>query len=82
MRTYLILKEKAEQWNQDSEIQSLLAEINADLDGSTSDLLGEYSPRIARALKDKAFDRHALGVRGLPYERLDQLTVELLMGIR
>ena len=33
MRTYLILKEKAEQFNADAEIQALLAEINAD-DGS------------------------------------------------
>ncbi len=33
MRTYLILKEMAEQWNADPEIQALLAEINAD-DGS------------------------------------------------
>jgi hypothetical protein len=24
----------------------------------------------------------ALGARGLPYERLDQLTVELLLGVR
>jgi xylose isomerase len=33
MRTYLILKEKAAQWNADPEIRALLAEINAD-DGS------------------------------------------------
>src|SRR5918998_1382041 len=29
MRTYLILREKARQWNEDSEIQALLAEIHA-----------------------------------------------------
>ncbi len=33
MRTYLILKEKAAQFNADPEIQALLAQINAD-DGS------------------------------------------------
>ncbi len=81
MRTYLILKEKAEQWNADSEIQALLAEINAD-DGSTDAFKGTYSPEKAAALKAASFDRVALGARGLAYERLDQLTVELLLGAR
>ena len=81
MRTYLILKEKAEQWNQDQEIQALLAEINADLEGATA-LLGSYSPEKVKAIKEKTFDREALGARGMGYERLDQLTVELLMGVR
>ncbi len=81
MRTYLILKEKAEQWNQDQEIQALLAEINADLEGATA-LLGSYSPEKVKAIKEKTFDREALGGRGMGYERLDQLTVELLMGVR
>lgn len=80
MRTYLILKEKAEQFNQDSEIQALLAEINAD-QGGASALLGEYSAQRAADLKAAVFDRAALGARGLPYERLDQLTVELLLGV-
>ena len=44
MRTYLILKEKAAQWNADTEIQALLAEINAD-DGSLSQYFGKYSAR-------------------------------------
>jgi xylose isomerase len=81
MRTYLILKEKAVQWNQDKEIQDLVAEINADPEGATA-LLGAYSPERAKALKEKEFDRQALGARGLSYERLDQLTVEILLGVR
>ncbi len=81
MRTYLILKDKAAQWNADPEIQALLAEINAD-DGSTDAFKGVYSPEKAVALKAAAFDRAALGQRGLAYERLDQLTVEVLMGVR
>src|SRR5512138_2797495 len=39
MRTYLILKDKAAQWNADPEIQSVVAEINAD-DGSLSQYAG------------------------------------------
>jgi xylose isomerase len=81
MRTYLILKEKATRWNADAEIQALLTEINAD-DGSTDAFKGAYSPEKAVALKASVFDRIALGARGLAYERLDQLTVELLLGIR
>lgn len=81
MRTYLILKEKAGQWNADSEIQSLLTEINAD-DGAMHPYFGEYSSDKANALRAQDFDRVALGARGLRYERLDQLTVELLMGVR
>ena len=81
IRTYLILKDKAAQWNADSEIQALVAEINAD-DGSTDSFKGAFSRAKAEALKAASFDRRALGARGLAYERLDQLTVEVLLGVR
>jgi xylose isomerase len=81
MRSYLILKEKAARWNADPEIQALLAEIHAD-DGSTDAYKGGYTAEKAGQLKSVAFDRAALGARALPYERLDQLTIELLLGIR
>jgi xylose isomerase len=81
MRSYLILKEKAEQFNQDSEIQSLLAEIKAD-DGSMDAFKGAYSAEKASALNAHIFDRKMLAERGMTYERLDQLTVELLYGVR
>ena len=81
MRTYLILKEKAAQWNADAEIQGLLAEINAD-DGSTDSFKGQYTAEKAVALKAASFDRIALGKKGIPYEKLDQLTVEILLGVR
>lgn len=81
MRTYLILKEKAARWNADPEIQALLAEINAD-DGTMAPYLGPYTPQKASSLKAYPFDRQALGRRGWKYERLDQLTVEILLGIR
>lgn len=81
MRTYLILKEKAQQFNEDDEIQALLAEIKAD-DGSMNDYLGVYAKEKAAALKGHSFDRVAMGQRGQPYERLDQLVIELLLGVR
>jgi xylose isomerase len=81
MRTYLVLKEKASQFNADPEIQALLGGISAD-DGSMDAYFGKYSPEKAKALKEKPFDRTAISARGLQYERLDQLTVDLLLGAR
>jgi xylose isomerase len=81
MRTYLILKEKATHWNADSEIQALVAEINAD-DGAMSRYFGDYSSQKATELKAEVFDRVSMSERGLQYERLDQLTVEILLGVR
>jgi len=81
MRTYLILKEKAEQFNNDAEIQGLLAEITAD-DGAMNQYFGAYSAGKAEALKTHTFDRVAMGKQGQPYEKLDQLLIELLLGVR
>jgi xylose isomerase len=81
MQTYLILKDKVAQFNADAEIQALLAEINSD-DGSTDGFKGIYSTKKATALKTARFDRIALGRRGLSYERLDQMTNEILLGVR
>ncbi len=52
MRTYLILKERARQWNADPDIQAMVAQLGTQ------------------------------GQRGLGYERLDQLTMEVLLGVR
>ncbi|MBU0491111.1 MAG: xylose isomerase [Chloroflexi bacterium] len=81
MRTYLILKDKAERFHADPEIQSLLAEIRAD-DGAMDPFKGAFTPAKAAALKAHAFDRVALGARGMQYEKLDQLVNELLLGVR
>jgi xylose isomerase len=81
MRTYLILSEKAGRFNEDAEIQALLEEIHAD-DGTMASFQGPYSSAKVQHLRDYPFDRAALGARGLSYERLDQLTVDLLLGVR
>ncbi len=81
MRTYLILKEKAAQFDADKEIQALLAEINA-TDGAMAPYFGTYSTEKATALKAETFDRRSISQRGLKYERLDQLLIDLLLGAR
>jgi len=81
MRTYLILKDKAAQFNADPEVQALLAEINP-VDAALAPLFGKYTPQKAAALKNQPFDRAAIASRGLKYERLDQLTFDILTGVR
>jgi xylose isomerase len=81
MRNYLILKEKARQFDGDTEIQALLAEIRNG-SGDHAESLGRYSREKANELKDLSLDRAELARRSLPYERLDQLTVDILFGIR
>jgi len=81
MRTYLILKDKAAQWNADAEIQALVKDINAD-DGSMSKFFGKYSAKKATSLKAQVFDYDAIAGRGLQYERLDQLTIDIILGAR
>ena len=78
MRTYLILAEKATRWNADPEIQGLLKAAGA----YEAPSLTKYSAGGRDTLLGTAFDRQALASKGLAYEQLDQLTVEILLGVR
>ena len=80
MRTYLILKQKVARFNADPEIQAALAELRER--GAESGHRVRYSDDEARAIRDEGFDLEQLRMRGYAYERLDQLTMELLMGVR
>ena len=82
MRSYLILKEKAQLFAADAEIQALLRELRETGADEVAEYQGAYTPEKAAALKAATFDRRALGQRAYAYERLDQLTVELLLGVR
>jgi xylose isomerase len=81
MRTYLIFKDKARRFAADAEIQGLLREIGA-TGGADPHGLARYSREGALRLKDAELPLDAPARRGLGYERLDQLVVDLLMGIR
>lgn len=80
MRTYVILKDKARRWNEDAEIQDIVQEIAAA--NAAGSAVGTYSNTGAQKLLATAYDRTALAQKGKHYERLDQLTMELLMGVR
>ncbi len=81
MRTYLILKEKAAQFDSDKEVRQLLREINRE-ESSLSKLTGRYSSENATKLKAAKIDPVALNKRPLPYERLDQILIDILLGTR
>ena len=80
MRTYLILKEKVARFNADAEIQALLGDLRER--GATAGERVKFSADGARRIKEQQFDLPALRERGYAYERLDQLTLELLLGVR
>ena len=80
MRTYLILKDKVNRFNSDAEIQALLGELSAR--GAKPGVRTKYDARRAKEIHGKAFDLPAMREHGYAYERLDQLTMELLLGVR
>jgi xylose isomerase len=81
MRTYLILRDRARRWNQDADIQALLSEIGGGRRGGALSF-SSYSPAQRDAVLSATYDRVALAKKPLSYERLDQLTMEVLLGVR
>ncbi|KPL10637.1 xylose isomerase [candidate division BRC1 bacterium SM23_51] len=81
MRSYLILKEKVAAFNADKEIQGLLAEIRGE-DPALEGLIAGYSAAAAAKLRRRALNPDRLARKQLRYEKLDQLTQELLLGVR
>lgn len=81
MRTYLILKEKVARFNADPEIGEILAGLR-EQSGEWDEIAAGYSSERAQAVKGAEFDLGQLAARGYRYERLDQLAVEILLGVR
>src|ERR1700733_13263934 len=79
MRTYLILKEKSARWNANEEIQAILKEISADTKDTPA--INQHSRKGASGLLEYTFDRNKISRKRLPYERLDQITVDILLGV-
>jgi xylose isomerase len=85
MRSYLILKDKVARFAADPEIRDILRTLEQRGTAAVGDGLGprfKYDRKTAAALKAHEFDAAALGARGYEYERLDQLTTEVLLGVR
>jgi xylose isomerase len=81
MRTYLALAERARHFDALPEVQEALAAAGApDLGRASTDGTGANAE--AAALKEESCHLDTLGERGYANERLDQLTVDVLMGVR
>jgi len=76
----LILKQKAARWNGDGEIRGILEELTASVPGTPT--VGRFSAQGSQKLLAHGFDRAAIARKKLPYERLDQITVDILTGVR
>jgi len=81
MRTYLILGDKVRQFQADAEIQAALREA-ARNDTELEALGRRFTPEGAERLKQLPLDRIEIAKWRPRYERLDQLVVELLLGVR
>jgi xylose isomerase len=79
MRTYLILKAKVAAFHADAEVRQLLAELGER--GAAPGARITYA-RDAPAIREEKFDLAGLRAKGYTYERLDQLTMEILLGVR
>jgi xylose isomerase len=79
MRTYRILQEKVAQFHADAEIQACVEALR--VRGAAREAVA-FTPERAMALKAQVHDLPAIREAGFAYERLDQLTMELLMGVR
>ena len=80
IRSYLVLREKVEQFDADPEIQAILAELDVTdqaLEGTET-----WSGDAADTLRAHEFDLQAMAERRVGYQRLDQLTFDLLTGTR
>jgi xylose isomerase len=79
MRTYLILKEKVARFNADAEIQGLIGQLAARGGGGR---VPAFSAASAAELKARAFPLDEMRTTGYAYEKLDQLMMEILLGVR
>jgi xylose isomerase len=78
MRNYLILKSKAQAFRADPEVQQALREARVDQLATPTLAEGE----TIQTLRGEAFDPDEAARRGMAFERLDQLALEHLYGVR
>ena len=81
MRNYMILKEKVQRFNDDAEIQGILNDLNPPSSGWDR-ISGGYLSDVAAAVSSHEFNVAAMAGRGYQYEKLDQLAIEIIMGVR
>ncbi|MCK4177514.1 xylose isomerase [Aciditerrimonas ferrireducens] len=88
MRTYLILADKARRFAEDPEIQEALVAAKADRlaeptspEGTTPEAIASLRQQVEQKRADPTW-LDALAQQGYHHERLDQLVMDLLLGVR
>ena len=78
MRNYLILREKTRTFRADPQVRDALHDARVDDLARPTLAPGE----TLEALRAETFDPEEAGRRGMAFERLDQLALEYLYGVR
>ncbi|HET6686846.1 MAG TPA: xylose isomerase [Jiangellaceae bacterium] len=78
MRNYLILREKVRAYRADPEVVEALTAARVPALSISTLATGES----LEALREETFDVDAMAARGMHFERLDQLAMEHLLGVR
>jgi xylose isomerase len=81
MRTYKILAARAAAFDADPEVREILEAGRVDTDG-VGELIGSFDAERCAKLEALELDPEALAQVGKRYERLDQLAMEHLLGVR
>jgi len=78
MANYLVLKEKAAAFRADPEVHEALAAARVDELSQSTLAAGETLADV----RAESFDVAAMAARGMAFERLDQLAMDHLLGVR
>ncbi|MCC7076371.1 MAG: xylose isomerase [Acidimicrobiia bacterium] len=81
MRTYLILADKARRFREDPEIRAALQDVEAARLAEPTSPAGLGADALA-AVQAEVPDLTALQAKSYAHERLDQLSLEILLGVR
>jgi xylose isomerase len=80
MKNYLALAEKARAYDADPDVQA--AHKVSGHDSLSQKTVGGYSSDSANKLKQEVFDADKLAERGYFNERLDQLAIDHILGLK
>jgi xylose isomerase len=82
MRNYLVLRERAAAFRADPEVAAALAAAGVPALAEPTLAPGETLADLLTSLDKEEIDIEALGARGCGFERLDQLAMDHLFGVR
>jgi xylose isomerase len=82
MRTYKMLAAKVDRLNADKEYRKLMQPLVTQKGPLAAALAAGYDSATLKTLRGHKYAPEKLAVRDLPYERIDQILTEVLLGVR